>query len=401
MFKIAGSSFALLVFVAGAPATGAVEAGAGATCVPFLNGKIAFYTEREGASDSEIYTMNSDGSAQVALTNTDSESQPAWSPDGSKIAFRSVRDGNTEIYVMNADGSGEVNLTNTSSQEANPAWSPDGSRIAFDSFRGGNHDIYVMNADGSGQVNITNDAAFDEEPAWSPDGSRIAFTTDRDGNNEIYVMNADGSSFTNLSNNAAQDSTPAWSPDGSRIAFRRNGEVYVMNADSSNPVNLTNDPTSDSYPDWSPDGSKIVFTSFRDGNSEVHVMNADGSAPVNLTNNPAQDYEPDWQPIPIPFLTASNAKAKEGKPAKFKIKLGEAMSQPVCVPFETKKGKAKKKDFRSKDGTITFAPGETTKKIKVKTKSDGADERNETFFLEVGFPGGPADRGKAKIKDDD
>ena len=110
---------------------------------------------------------------------------------------------------------------------------------------------------------------------------------------------------------------------------------------------------------------------------------------------------PSWQPVPVPFITVSNAKAKEGKPASFKVRLGETVSQPVCVPFESRKGKAKKKDFRSREGTVTFAPGDTIEKVKVKTKEDGTDERNETFFLEIGFPGGPADRGKAKIRDDD
>ena len=82
--------------------------------------------------------------------------------------------------------------------DRSPAWSPDGSRIAFESFRDRNHEIYVMNADGSDVIQLTDNRGFDRSPAWSPDGSRIAFDSDRDGNDEIYVMNADGSGQTNL-----------------------------------------------------------------------------------------------------------------------------------------------------------------------------------------------------------
>ncbi len=78
------------------------------------------------------------------------------------------RDGNEEVYVMNADGSSPVRLTNDPATDFGPAWSPDGSRIAFSTFRDGNFEIYVMNADGSNPINLTNDPAEDLTPAWSP-----------------------------------------------------------------------------------------------------------------------------------------------------------------------------------------------------------------------------------------
>jgi Tol biopolymer transport system component len=113
--------------------------------------------------------MNADGTNVARLTNHAAfDQQPAWSPDGSKIAFVSQRDGNSEIYVMHADGSNQTRLTD---DDANPAWSPDGRKIAFASNRGENDnwDIYVMPADGSDGDNptrLTTDSAIDGDPAW-------------------------------------------------------------------------------------------------------------------------------------------------------------------------------------------------------------------------------------------
>ena len=101
-----------------------------------------------------------------------------------RIAFWSNRDGNVDVYVINTDGSGETRLTNNAAIDTQPDWSPDGTKIAFTSNRDGNSEVYVMNADGSGQTRLTNNLGFAGTPAWSPDGSRIAFTSDRDGNNK-------------------------------------------------------------------------------------------------------------------------------------------------------------------------------------------------------------------------
>ncbi len=273
-------------------------------------GQIAFISYRDGARD--IYVMNADGSGVTRLTNSQAfKYSLVWSPDGAKIASSSDRDANDEIYVMNADGTGLVNLSNNPDADGtglvnlsnNPAtdfadgWSPDGTKIAFHSNRDGNWEIYVMNVDGSNLLNLTSNPANDYGAVWSPDGSKIAFPSDRDGNDEIYVMNADGSGVTRLTNNPAADGGPIWSPDGTKIAFRsdRDGnlELYVMNADGSGVTRLTT--TGGVFaPAWSPDGTKIVFENERDG--EVYLMNADGSGLRNLTNNPAIDRAPAWRP---------------------------------------------------------------------------------------------------------
>jgi Tol biopolymer transport system component len=211
----------------------------------------------------DIYVMNADGSSPTNLTNNAAGDFAAtWSPDGQQIAFFSTRDGDSEIYVMNADGSGQTNITNNDGGgtpnraiDVQPAWSPDGSRIAFVSQRAnGIAEIYVMDPDGSNVTRLTDNSDLDVLPSWSPDGSRIAFASTRDGNEEVYVMNADGTGQTNLTDDAADDTDPAWSPDGQKIVFAtdRDGDVelYAMNADGTGAVNLTNVAGRDDHPDW-------------------------------------------------------------------------------------------------------------------------------------------------------
>jgi len=266
-------------------------------------GTIAFVSARDG--NQEIYVMNADGSGVSRLTNTPAtDIDPAWSPDGRRIAFASDGDRTHriyDIYVMNADGSGVTRLTNDPVTAWGPAWSPDGTKIAFESYRDGNGEIYVMNPDGSAVTNLTHDPADDAWPAWSPDGAKIAFSC-RVGptlSRDIYVMNADGTGVKNLTNNPADDYTPAWSPDGSRIAFASDrdeyyGEIYVMNADGSGVTRLTIHPLEDLTPAWSPDGSKIAFAreneSYKD---EIYVMSPDGSGVTRLSDS---GREPAWKP---------------------------------------------------------------------------------------------------------
>ena len=275
-------------------------------------GKIVFSSTRDGANQ-EIYSMNSDGSNVVRLTTNDfGNLYPEWSPDGSKIAWTSIR-GNWDVYVMNSDGSGEIRLTTDDKQDRQPTWSPDGSKIAFLSTRDMDqeaiNEIYVMNADGSNKTRLTNvtDICVNSgncsiwEPEWSLDGSRIAFQSSYEGNSEIYVVNSDGTALTRLTNNPAGDSSPTWSPDSSQIAFTstRDGgqEVYVMNSDGSSQTRIS-DGFGAGYSrlSWSPDGLNIAFMANRDGDWEIYTMAADGTSQINISSNSAWDGQLDWGP---------------------------------------------------------------------------------------------------------
>jgi WD40 repeat protein len=272
-------------------------------------GTIAFASYREG--ESKIFLMNVDGSNVTPVSRTGlRESRPAWSPDGSRIAYvRRMNNANHEIYVMNADGSGATQLTNRpDSVESEPSWSPDGQRIAFISNERptantlvGRFHVWVMNADGSDQMLLTDIGGSNTSPDWSPDGQRLVFDSTRDGDHEIYVMDANGGHLVNLTQHPAMDYSPTWSPDGTRIAFvsDRHGdeEIYVMGADGSDPVRLTDHPGFDKAPTWSPDGQYLAFYSRRVAfNTEVYRMRADGTEQVRLTDDADFDGFPVWQP---------------------------------------------------------------------------------------------------------
>jgi Tol biopolymer transport system component len=284
----------------------ALVSSAGAT-TPGTNGRIVYSSSQSGGS--ELFSIASDGTAPRRLTYTlATEQSPAWSPDGTKIAYERASNGDHfSIWVMDHDGGAQTQISpnDSTSDDTEPSWSPDGKLIAFGSTRGGTWNLWVMNADGSGLRRVT--TVFSLNPSWSPDGARLAYA----GQDGIGVVNTDGSNAHTISGPGNPASAPAWSRDGSRIAFARNndagypGELYVVNADGSSEVQLTNGGLHNSRPAWSPDGAKIVFQRL-DATGRVRLWTIDPDS-----NNAQQlsfggdDLAPDWgtsQVEPVPTV---------------------------------------------------------------------------------------------------
>jgi endonuclease/exonuclease/phosphatase family metal-dependent hydrolase/dipeptidyl aminopeptidase/acylaminoacyl peptidase len=186
--------------------------------------RIAFRSARTG--NNEIFTMKADGTEQTNRTNNvqPSDFAPDWSPDGTKIVYQRYRagsatgDGN-EVFVMTATGGSPTNLTNTASgvNDGRPAWSPDGTRIAFHSNRSGDFELYTMTPTGGSVTRRTANPAADQWPAWSPDGTRLAFRSDRTGDTEIHVAEIGASGLVTspgrTTRDPAADDAPRWVRD--------------------------------------------------------------------------------------------------------------------------------------------------------------------------------------------
>jgi hypothetical protein len=282
-------------------ASSAVSAANATT--PGPNGRIAF-ASNVGNGNSELYSANADGTALRRLTWTSQDEQaPAWSPDGTRIAYESSLGNRYHVWVMNADGSGQTQLT-SSGDDADPAWSPDGTQIAFGSTRAGNWNLWVMNADGSGARQVS--TVFADDPAWSPDGRRLAYL----GLDGIGVVGVDGSDPHVVSAPGASASGPSWSPDGTQIVFSRNnaagypGELFVANADGSGEHPLTSDGYSNARASWSPDGTQIVFqrTMTPPFDWTLWAIGVDGTGLRQVTSS-GNALGPDWgssQVVPEP-----------------------------------------------------------------------------------------------------
>ncbi len=259
--------------------------------------RILFGSTRDGGYD--LYVMDADGTNTIRLTDsTMTALHGRWSPDGAKIAYYSPAGATgSDIFVMNANGSGSTPLTLDGAAGAVnefPDWSPDGTKILFEKGSG----IWVMGADGTNAHQLL---GFGKRPRWSPDGNLVAFHS----GSAVWVVDADGSSARIIQDiGTFYSAYPVWSPNGTKILFAspRDGaftDIYVMYADGSGVVRLTHSPggvLNEDF-DWSPDGTKIAFRTNRDsGNPEIYVMNADGSNPTRIAPNVWDEYGPAWHP---------------------------------------------------------------------------------------------------------
>jgi Tol biopolymer transport system component len=269
----------------------------------------------------DIYVVNSDGTGRTRLTRALAEEfSPAWSPDGTQIAFSRFVGTRFQVFVMNADGTDAKQLTFGDSAATGAAWSPDGRRIAFTRCAV-SCDIYVMNADGGAVRRLTRGAApGDESPTWSPDGRVIAFA-DIDG---IFAIAASGGPWRRLTDGPADDANPSWSPDGAEIAFDGsrglfNGDIYDVDATGSSVRAVTDSAALDSHPSWSPDGASIAFMrkARKVTQARLWVMNANGTAPSNLGAIGDSYSTPSWSPdgrrIAYSWLTACIVPPVAGK----------------------------------------------------------------------------------------
>ena len=243
------------------------------------------------ARGGDIWTIDADGRRARPLVR--GAYSPAWSPDGSRLAFVSSRSGDEEIYVAKADGTGVTRLTRLPGPDLSPAWSADGRRLAWSR----DAEIWTMSTSGAAKRRLVGKAKVWHEhhsPAWHDSALVYSSTRVSAFNTELFRAPAKRLTFTQGSDTVlGDDSMPDFTPDGRRIVFASNrdqqGEIYVMNANGSAQRRLTRRAGDDWAPDVSPDGTRIVFTQLP---GTIWTMTADGSGLKRLTRG----VDADWRP---------------------------------------------------------------------------------------------------------
>lgn len=229
---------------------------------------------------------------------------PSLSPSGQELVFAADFDGRSRLWISGLDGSRLRKVSSLGNSEAaitdlEPAWSPDGLKIAYTSIDGSTHDIWVVQADGAYPVKLTANGAENGHPAWSPDGRKIVFESDKDGSRDIWIMNADGTQQVKVLSSSGVDNNPKFSPTGDQIVFARWRDdattLMIVNVNGTGLRPLTTGNNHDWEPSWGSRG--ILFSSNRGPNSDrwkIWMVQPDGSNLRKVSD--ADGHDPIWLP---------------------------------------------------------------------------------------------------------
>ena len=240
--------------------------------------RIGYTVPDENLAGRTMYTPpvlggTENGALKRLTDSTESDLNPRWSPDGSRIAWVSGPSGSSHIWVMNSDGSNKFQVTTAAGMQAWPEWSPDGSRLVYWEYNAASklYAIRTIRIDGTSIITIAETANTLDRPAWRPDGQYIAFAEEQSGNWDIWVTKSDASKNWRMTSSADMETNPLWSPDGNRIAYKMAAlsgaytltEEYVIsvaNGFNAPVIYAWNGPQAIQMSGWSPDGTKIAYT---------------------------------------------------------------------------------------------------------------------------------------------
>jgi Tol biopolymer transport system component len=279
------------------------------------SGELVFLSNRD--SNWEIYALDSQGNIRNLSNDPAGDYFASWSLDGQQVNFVSARTGELGPTQVKPDGSDPRSLDIIGAVTTlffegrldwDAQWSPDGTQVAYVSLRDLNLEIYVMGTDGENVTRLTNNSGRDWFPSWSPDSQKILFGSDREGDENLYVMDSDGQNLLQLTSNPEDDIRGVWSLDGAQILFASEREhtltdglldLYMMNADGSEQAALDGVFEGGLVP--SPDNSQRAYMSNREGRWHIYIT--DGDCDINtsgcvrrVTQGDADHLFPTWRP---------------------------------------------------------------------------------------------------------